>query len=67
MRLIDLVQQEPKRVGTTSVWVQSKDALALLTCGDELWRVSYPLDGLPWGCILQRIWITDQNNVSWTV
>ncbi|KAJ5678282.1 uncharacterized protein N7477_003915 [Penicillium maclennaniae] len=63
--LITLVQQEPKRIGTTSLRVQSKDTFALLVCGDELWRVTYPLDGPPWGCILHRVWITEQNNPAY--
>lgn len=54
----------PQRLGHTSVKVQSKGNAALLTCGDGFWQVSCVEDGELPEYTLQRVWITDQNNVS---
>lgn len=54
----------PQRLGHTSVKVQSKGNTALLTCGEGFWQVSCVEDGELPEHTLQRVWITDQNNVS---
>lgn len=56
-------QQKPWNIGRTSLRLQSQGSFALFTCGDELWRVSYN-PNLPGECLLWRVWITDQSNVS---
>ncbi|KAJ6130018.1 hypothetical protein N7512_002798 [Penicillium capsulatum] len=44
-QLIGLKRQAAKRVGTTSIRLQSKGSFALFTCGTELWHPAYfPLD-----------------------
>ncbi|KAJ5586900.1 uncharacterized protein N7459_002665 [Penicillium hispanicum] len=63
--LIGLRQEETTVVGTTSVRLQGKETSALLTCGNELWRVSYAWDLPSPAYTLRRVWITDQNNLAW--
>lgn len=57
---------EAKRVGTTSIRLKEKSTFVLLTCGDELWHVSYRSDCIPSEYSIRRVWITDQSNVSIT-
>lgn len=60
-----LKQTTPQRLGHTSVKVQSHDGRALLTCGLGFWQASScVVDGESLTCALERIWITDQNDVS---
>lgn len=44
--------------------MQSKGSTALLTCGNGFWQALCVTDGELPEYTLQRIWITDQNNVS---
>ncbi|KAE8353134.1 mono-functional DNA-alkylating methyl methanesulfonate N-term-domain-containing protein [Aspergillus coremiiformis] len=62
---IVLRQACPQRLGHTSLSVQSRGDLALLTCGQGFWQISCTYDGLVPDCSLQRIWITDQNNPAY--
>ncbi|KAI9375703.1 mono-functional DNA-alkylating methyl methanesulfonate N-term-domain-containing protein [Aspergillus egyptiacus] len=53
-----------RHLGFTSVKVQSRGNIGLLTCGNGFWRI----ENSQWdayGCALQRIWITDQNNPAY--
>ena len=59
-----LNQKQTTSIGNTSVRLQSKTTFAFLTCGTEMWRVSYRSDLPSPAYTLCRIWITDQNNVS---
>ena len=64
----DIKQGTPQRLGHTSVKVQSKGNVALLTCGEGFWQLSCVAGGDLHEYILQRLWITDQNNVSiWAI
>jgi hypothetical protein len=62
---LEVKQGSPRRIGNTSVKIQSRGHFALLTCGRGFWQASCPRkDGVfdP-NLHLQRIWVTDQNNV----
>lgn len=58
----EMKQASPRRLGQTSVKVQSRGRFALSTCAESFWQVSSLHDDPE--CTLERIWITDQNNVS---
>ncbi|PWY95522.1 thermotolerance protein [Aspergillus sclerotioniger CBS 115572] len=60
---ISLKQTTPEQLGHTSVKVQGKGEIALLTCGQGFWRASCA-GGLA-DHTVQRIWITDQNNPAY--
>ncbi|KAJ6144357.1 hypothetical protein N7470_008252 [Penicillium chermesinum] len=61
----EMRQIEATRLGTTSVRLQSQHTFALLTCGDELWIVSFD-HGLPnTKYHIRRVWVTDQNNPAY--
>ncbi|KAJ5654482.1 hypothetical protein N7490_001485 [Penicillium lividum] len=62
---IGLQQKEANRIGTTSVRLKGKGSFVLLTCGDELWHVSYNSDCIPSDYIIRRVWITDQSNPAY--
>ncbi|KAJ5803392.1 uncharacterized protein N7503_005842 [Penicillium pulvis] len=63
--LIGLQQKEAKRIGTTSIRLKEKSTFVLLTCGDELWHVSYRSDCIPSEYSIRRVWITDQSNPAY--
>lgn len=58
----EMSQASPHRLGETSVKVQGHGRFAFSTCGEGFWQVSRSHHGPEYS--LQRIWITDQNNVS---
>jgi hypothetical protein len=62
---IEVKQTSSRRIGNTSVKMQSRGHFALLTCGRGFWQASCSRkDGvLDPNLHLQRIWVTDQNNV----
>ncbi|PYI00154.1 hypothetical protein BO71DRAFT_436950 [Aspergillus ellipticus CBS 707.79] len=62
---ITLTPTTPRRLGHTSVKVQGKGELALLTCGHGFWQISCAPDQGPSGSFIQRIWVTDQNNPAY--
>ncbi|RMZ40289.1 hypothetical protein AFCA_003897 [Aspergillus flavus] len=62
---IVMTQATPQRLGHTSLNVQSRGDLALLTCGQGFWQISCAHDSMMPDCTLQRIWITDQNNPAY--
>ncbi|KAL4891626.1 mono-functional DNA-alkylating methyl methanesulfonate N-term-domain-containing protein [Aspergillus ambiguus] len=61
---IEFKQATPQRLGHTSIKLQGRGNLALLTCGQGFWQVSC-LDGRATDYTLQRIWVTDQNNPAY--
>jgi hypothetical protein len=63
---LGIQQASPRRIGDTSVKIQSRGQFALLTCGRGFWQASCPRkDGVVDPNLhMQRIWVTDQNNVS---
>ncbi|PYH41402.1 protein thtA [Aspergillus saccharolyticus JOP 1030-1] len=58
-------QLEPQRLGHTSVKVQSRGDIALLTCGHGFWQVSCSRESVTASYLTQRVWITDQNNPAY--
>jgi hypothetical protein len=62
---LEVKQTSSRRIGNTSVKMQSRGHFALLTCGRGFWQASCSRkDGvLDPNLHLQRIWVTDQNNV----
>lgn len=64
---IEVKPASPRRIGNTSVKIQSRGQFALLTCGHGFWQASCPRkDGvIDPNLHLQRIWVTDQNNPAY--
>lgn len=60
----DLQQKKESRIGTTSVRLRSMGSFAMLVCGGDLWHAGYNPDLVPAECFVQRVWITDEKNVS---
>ncbi|RAK99108.1 protein thtA [Aspergillus ibericus CBS 121593] len=60
---ITLEQTTPQQLGHTSVKVQGKGEIALLTCGQGFWQAS--CTGEFADHTVQRIWVTDQNNPAY--
>ncbi|RAK81092.1 protein thtA [Aspergillus fijiensis CBS 313.89] len=58
-------QLEPQRLGHTSVKVQSRGDIALLTCGHGFWQMSCSQDSVTTHYMTQRVWVTDQNNPAY--
>ncbi|RAL09844.1 protein thtA [Aspergillus homomorphus CBS 101889] len=58
-------QLDPQRLGHTSVKVQSRGNLALLTCGHGFWQMTCRQDPVTANYMLQRVWVTDQNNPAY--
>ncbi|KAJ5964265.1 uncharacterized protein N7479_004141 [Penicillium vulpinum] len=56
-----LKQRAPRYLGRTSINLKAHNTFALLTCGDDFWRVSYARDCTGFDYFLSRVWITDQN------
>ncbi|KAJ5934317.1 hypothetical protein N7466_003864 [Penicillium verhagenii] len=63
--LIELQQKQANRIGTTSIRLKGQNTFALLTCGDELWYVSYSFDCMPSEYFIRQVWITDQSNPAY--
>jgi hypothetical protein len=63
---IDIKQRPEKRFGQTVVKLLKKDNMILATCGIGFWCISDVniSNANASDFDLQRIWITDQNNVS---
>lgn len=55
-------QASPQQLGQTPVKLQGRGGFALSTCGESFWQVSCAHEDDP-EYTLERIWITDQNNV----
>ncbi|KAE8147869.1 mono-functional DNA-alkylating methyl methanesulfonate N-term-domain-containing protein [Aspergillus avenaceus] len=62
---IIMTQANPQRLGNTSIRLQSRGDIALMTCGQDFWQISCTYDGELPDCTLQRVWITDQNNPAY--
>ncbi|CAG8048698.1 unnamed protein product [Penicillium olsonii] len=56
-----LKQGTPKRLGQTSITLQAQEEIALFTCGDDFWRVSFSPGLVNPDYALSRVFITDQN------
>ena len=65
-REIELKQEKLLKLGDTPVRLQagSQEHFALVACGDGFWRLTLAKDGDSIRHVLEKVWITDQNNVS---
>jgi len=64
---VELKQGRPYKLGQTSVRLsgnRTREGFALVTCGNGFWHLSHVKDHSSPDYTLQKIWITDQNNVS---
>lgn len=61
---LDINQRTETRFGQTVVKLLRKENTVLVTCGMGFWRISDVSMGNASDFDLQRIWITDQNDVS---
>ncbi|RDW93542.1 protein thtA [Aspergillus mulundensis] len=62
---LDMRQAALRHLGYTSVNVQGGGSIGLLTCGNSFWQITCAQGDEACDCIIQRVWITDQNNPAY--
>ncbi|KAL2871075.1 protein thtA [Aspergillus lucknowensis] len=62
---LDIRQAAVRHLGFTSVKVHGRGDIGLLTCGNGFWQVTCSAGHGPSDCVVQRVWITDQNNPAY--
>ncbi|KAL4911285.1 hypothetical protein BDW74DRAFT_142708 [Aspergillus multicolor] len=62
---LEMRQAALRHLGYTSVTVQSGGRIGLLTCGNSFWQITYAQGDEAGDCVIQRLWITDQNNPAY--
>ncbi|CAG8261660.1 unnamed protein product [Penicillium salamii] len=63
---LGLKQGSSKRLGQTSINLQAKEEIALFTCGNDFWRVSFSPGLVNPDYALSRVFITDQNRPAFS-
>ncbi|KAL4975089.1 mono-functional DNA-alkylating methyl methanesulfonate N-term-domain-containing protein [Aspergillus desertorum] len=63
---LDMRQATLRHLGYTSVKVQGSRSIGLMTCGNSFWQITCSQRNEADDCLIQRIWITDQNNPAYS-